>query len=107
MYCAGMDDEHVECWRKYFKSCMHPISFGWTSIAGYWNYCDEYFNNIKIHDQVDSGKAKAADFQDEATRKANWYHATAMLNYFGGNGLYDVLSDEEKAEYQQMLDENA
>ncbi len=107
MYCAGLDEEHTEAWKKYFKSCMHPIPFGWTSIAGYWNYCDEYFNKIGIHDLVDSGEKKAADYIDEGTKKANWYHATAMLDYFGGNGLYDVLSDEEIAEYTKMRDDNA
>ena len=47
--CKGMDDEHVKLWKEYFVSCMQPIPYGWTSIAGYWNYCNEYFNKIDIH----------------------------------------------------------
>ncbi len=105
MYCKGMDDEHRECWEEYFSSCMQPIPYGWTSIAGYWNYCDEYFNSIGIHDLVDSGKAKAADYADEATRMANLYHANAMLRYFGPDG-YNVLSEDEIAEYTQMVADN-
>ena len=57
VFCAGMDDEHIQLWRDYFASCMQPISFGWTNIAGYWNFCDEYFNAIGIHDLVDAGTA--------------------------------------------------
>ncbi|MCR5297083.1 MAG: ABC transporter substrate-binding protein [Clostridiales bacterium] len=106
MYCKGMDDEHIQCWREYFESCMQPIPYGWTSIAGYWNYCDEYFNSIGIHDLVDKGKAKAADYAEEATRMANLYHANAMLRYFGPDG-YNVLSEEEIAEYTQMVADNS
>lgn len=105
MYCKGMDDEHKERWREYFKSCLHPIPYGWTAIAGYWNYCDGYFNSIGIHDLVDSGKAKAADYADEATTKANWYHATAMIDYFGPEG-YNILTDEELAKYEQQIKDN-
>ena len=105
MYCADMDEEHKGYWEEYFASCMQPIPYGWTSIAGYWNYCDEYFNSIGIHDLVDAGTAKAADYADEATIKANWYHATAMLKYFGPEG-YNVLSDEEIALYEQMVQDN-
>ncbi len=105
MYTKGMDEEHVGLWENYFSSCMHPIPFGWTSIAGYWNYCDEYFNSIGIHTLVDNGTAKAADFAEEATRKANYYHAQAMLDYFGANG-YNILSDEEVARYEQLVAEN-
>lgn len=105
MYCKGMDDTHVKHWREYFKSCLHPIPYGWTSIAGYWNYCDGYFNDIDIHNKVDSGTAKAADYADEATTKANWYHAKAMIDYFGPDG-YNVLSDEEINEYNQMMKDN-
>ena len=89
MYCKGMDEEHRACWEEFFASCMQPIPFGWTSIAGYWNYCDEYFNSIGIHDLVDKGRAKAAEYADEATSKANLYHAQAMLDYFGPDG-YDL-----------------
>jgi multiple sugar transport system substrate-binding protein len=105
MYCAGMDEEHKALWENYFASCMQPIPYGWTSIAGYWNYCDGYFNSIGIHTLVDNGTAKAADYVDEATKKANWYHATAMLQYFGESG-YNVLSDEEVALYEQMVTDN-
>ena len=101
MYCKGMDDEHVKLWKEYFASCMQPIPYGWTSIAGYWNYCNEYFNKIDIHNKVDSGEKKAADYIDEATRKANWYHAKAMLKYFGKSG-YNVLSDADIAKYEKM-----
>ncbi len=105
MYTKGMDDEHVQLWRNYFKSCMQPISFGWVCIAGYWNYCDAYFNNIGIHTLVDNGTNKAADFAVQATSKANWYHATAMLEYFGPNG-YDILSPEEIAKYEKLVEDN-
>ena len=84
---------------------MQPISYGWTSIAGYWNFCAEYFNSIGIHDIVDSGEKQAADYATEATQKANWYHATAMLNYFGPDG-YNVLSEDEIATYEQMVTDN-
>ena len=104
MYTEGMDEEHKGYWKEYFASCMQPIPFGWTSIAGYWNFCDEYFNKIGIHDLVDSGQAKAADYATEATEKANFYHATAMLDYFGPNG-YDILSEEEVAMYEQMVED--
>lgn len=102
MYCEGMDDEHKGYWKEYFDSVMQPIPFGWTSIAGYWNFCDGYFNKIGIHDLVDAGTAKAADYAEEGTRQANSYHATAMIDYFGPNG-YDVLSDEEIQKYQNMI----
>jgi multiple sugar transport system substrate-binding protein len=105
MFCSDMDEEHKDCWREYFASCMQPIPYGWTSIAGYWNYCNEYFNNIGIHDLVDTGKAKAADYAEEATRMANLYHANAMISYFGPDG-YNVLSEEEIAEYQQIIADN-
>ncbi|MDE6607540.1 MAG: ABC transporter substrate-binding protein [Lachnospiraceae bacterium] len=103
MYCKGMDEEHVGYWREYFASCMQPISYGWTSIAGYWNFCDEYFNKIGIHDLVDKGTAKAADYATEATEMANYYHASAMIQYFGPNG-YNILSEEDIAKYQAMVD---
>ena len=105
VYCAGMDEEHTQLWRDYFKSCMQPISFGWTSIAGYWNFCDQYFNSIGIHDLVDNGTAQAADYVEEANRKANYYHAQAMLDYFGPNA-YNVLSESEIAEYEKMKADN-
>lgn len=105
MYCKGMDETHVGYWKEYFKSCMQPIPYGWTSIAGYWNYCDQYFNKINIHEKVDSGTAKAADYADEATQKANYYHADAMINYFGPNG-YNILSDEDVAKYTDMINAN-
>ena len=105
MYCKDMDDTHRGYWEEYFASCMQPISYGWTSIAGYWNFCNEYFNSIGIHDIVDSGEKQAADYATEATQKANWYHATAMLNYFGPDG-YNVLSEDEIATYEQMVTDN-
>ncbi len=118
MYCAGMDEEHVEHWRNYFASCLQPISFGWTSIAGYWNFCDEYFNSISaggqtgIHNIVDAGVKKAADYAEEATRKANWYHASAMIAYFGPDSLYatigiNVLTEDQVAEYEKMIADNS
>ncbi len=113
MYCAGMDEEHVEHWTEYFASCMQPISFGWTSIAGYWNFCDEYFNYIGIHDLVDAGTKQAADYIDEATRMANYYHAQAMLDYFGPDSAYALtigvtyLTDEEIEFYTQMVADNS
>jgi multiple sugar transport system substrate-binding protein len=106
MYCADMDDEHRGYWEEYFASCMQPIPYGWTSIAGYWNYCAEYFNSIGIHDLVDAGTAQAADYVDEATMKANLYHAQAMLDYFGESG-YNILSDDEVALYTQMVEDNS
>lgn len=105
MYTKGLDEEHVQLWRNYFASCMQPIPFGWTSIAGYWNYCDEYFNSIGIHDLVDKGTAKAADYATEATEKANLYHAQAMVDYFGPMG-YNILTDEEIAHYEQTIADN-
>ncbi len=105
MYCAGMDDTHKGYWEEYFASCMQPIPYGWTSIAGYWNYCAEYFNSIGIHDLVDKGTAKAADYATEATEKANLFHAQAMLQYFGPDG-YNVLSEDEIAKYEQMEADN-
>lgn len=108
MYCKGMDDTHVGYWKEYFQSCMQPIPYGWTSIAGYWNYCDQYFNKLDIHTMVDNGDWKAADRTKEATEKANYYHAKAMLDFFGSGGTgYGILSDEEVAEYQQMMKDNA
>ncbi len=106
MYCKGMDEEHRGYWEEYFASVMQPIPYGWTSIAGYWNYCDEYFNNIGIHDLVDAGTAQAADYAEEATMKANLYHAQAMLDYFGPDG-YDVLTDAEITLYTQMVADNS
>lgn len=105
MYCEGMDDTHRGYWEDYFSSCMQPIPYGWTSIAGYWNYCAEYFNSIGIHDLVDKGTNKAADFATEATEKANLYHAQAMIQYFGPDG-YNVLSDDDLAKYEAMVEGN-
>lgn len=105
MYCKGMDDTHKGYWKEYFKSCMQPIPYGWTSIAGYWNYCDQYFNKIGIHDLVDNGTKKAADYAEDATQKANYYHAQAMLDYFGPDG-YNVLSDEDIQKYTDLAAKN-
>ena len=100
----GMDDDHKAYWDAYFDSIHYPTCGGWISIAGYWNFCDQYFNNIGIHDIVDKGLGKAADYVEEANRQANYYHAEAMLNYFGSDG-YDVLSEEEINEYQAIIDQ--
>ena len=97
------DEERKPYWDDYFASITRPVPYGWYSIAGYWNFCDQYFNKIGIHDLVDNGTAKAADYTEEATRQANYYHAEAMLNYFGTSG-YNVLSDEEIAKYQAVVD---
>lgn len=104
VFCEGMDEEHTQLWRDYFASCMQPISFGWTNIAGYWNFCDEYFNKVGIHDIVDTGAGKAADYKDEAQRQADYYHAKAMLDYFGPGSLYSVLNDSETSFYQGIVD---
>lgn len=105
MYCSDMDDEHKQLWTNYFASCINPIPFGWTSIAGYFTYCVEYFNTIGIHDLVDAGTSKAADYAVEAEEKANYYHANAMISYFGPNSLYaGLLTDDEVAEYQAIVD---
>ncbi|MCH5253128.1 MAG: hypothetical protein J1F22_09190, partial [Lachnospiraceae bacterium] len=97
-------DENKEYWDALFDSIVRPVPFGWQSIAGYWNFCDQYFNKIGIHTLVDTGKGKAADYVEEANNQANYYHAEAMLSYFGPNG-YDILSDEEIALYQGMIDD--
>ena len=97
------DADHKQYWDDYFDSIRRPVSYGWYNIAGYWNFCDQYFNSIGIHDIVDGGTGKAADYVEEATRQANYYHAEAMISYFGPLG-YDVLSDEELASYQDIVD---
>jgi multiple sugar transport system substrate-binding protein len=97
------DEEHAQYWDDYFDSITRPVPYGWYSIAGYWNFCDQYFNSIGIHDLVDQGKAKAADYAAEATEQANYYHAEAMISYFGPSG-YNVLSDDELAQYQAVVD---
>lgn len=97
------DKDHKKYWDDYFASITRPVPYGWYSIAGYWNFCDQYFNKIGIHDLVDKGQAKAADYTEEATRQANYYHAEAMLSYFGPKG-YDVLSDEDQKTYQATVD---
>ena len=51
---------------------------------------------------MDNGTAKAADYVLEATERANFYHADAMISYFGPDG-YNVLSDEELAKYQAVI----
>ena len=107
MYCKGMSETNINYWKEFFKSCLQPIPFGWTSIAGYWTFCDEYFNNIGIHDLVDGGTKKAADYVDEATSKANYFHAKAMLDYFGPDSEYNVLTDEDVQKYNKMVEENS
>ncbi len=97
------DADHKPYWDDYFASVTRPVPYGWYNIAGYWNFCDQYFNKIGIHDLVDQGKAKAADYVEEATEQANYYHAEAMISYFGPGG-YNVLSEEELAKYQAVVD---
>lgn len=97
------DADHASYWNDYFSSVTRPVPYGWYSIAGYWNFCDQYFNSIGIHTLVDAGTAKAADYAEEATLQANYYHAEAMITYFGPDG-YDVLSDEDLAKYQAVVD---
>jgi len=96
------DEDHGKYWNDYFASITRPVPYGWYSIAGYWNFCDQYFNNIGIHDLVDNGTAKAADYVLEATERANYYHAEAMISYFGPDG-YNILSDEELAKYHAVV----
>jgi len=100
------DEDHKAYWDAYFDSITRPCAYGWYTIAGYWNFCDQYFNKIGIHDLVDNGTAKAADYAAEATEQANYYHAEAMISYFGPDG-YNVLSDEELAKYQAVVDSMA
>lgn len=78
-YTGGENDAY---WDEYFSKCTGGIPFGWTSIPGYWDFCDQYFNKIGIHGLVDTGKNKASDFVDEATEMANQYYADAMKKYF-------------------------
>ncbi len=106
MFCEGMSDESAAHWSTYFDSVMNPIPYGWTSIAGYWNFCDQYFNSIGIHDLVDNGTAQAADYVEEATRKANYYHAEAMLKFFGPESPINILSQEEVDLYTNMKADN-
>lgn len=77
------DAEEGPYWDEYFASCTRPVPYGWMSIAGYWAFVDEYFNNIGIHNLVDNGTAKASDYAEEATAQANLYHKEAMKAYFG------------------------
>jgi len=97
------DAAHKSYWDDYFASITRPVPYGWYSIAGYWNFCDQYFNKIGIHDLVDAGSAKAADYAAPATEQANYYHAEAMISYFGPAG-YGVLSEEDLAKYQAVVD---
>ena len=97
------DAERKPYWDDFFASITRPVPYGWYNIAGYWNFCDQYFNSIGIHDLVDAGTAKAADYIEEATRQANYYHAEAMIDYFGPNG-YNVLSQGEIDQYQAVVD---
>lgn len=76
------DEADGPYWDKYFASITRPVPFGWMSIAGYWNFCVDYFNKIGIHSLVDTGKAKASDYADEATEQANQFHKDAMKEYF-------------------------
>lgn len=97
-------EENKQYWDDFFDSVTRPVPYGWYNIAGYWNFCDQYFNNIGIHDRVDNGTSKAADYVEEATANANYYHAEAMIAYFGPNG-YNILSQEELDRYQAVVDD--
>ncbi len=97
------DTEKIQYWDDYFASITRPTPYGWYSIAGYWNFCDSYFNKIGIHDLCDNGTAHAADYVDEATEQANYYHAMGMISYFGPDG-YNILSEDELAQYQAVID---
>lgn len=97
-------EENKTYWDDFFASVTRPVPYGWYNIAGYWNFCDQYFNKIGIHTLVDNGTAKAADYVEEATLNANYYHAEAMISYFGPNG-YDILSDDDLAKYQAVVDD--
>ncbi len=96
------DEDHGKYWDDYFSSITRPVPYGWYSIAGYWNFCDQYFNRIGIHDLVDNGTAKAADYVLEATEQANYFHAEAMIGYFGPDG-YNILSQEELDKYNAVI----
>lgn len=105
------DEDRKPYWDDFFASITRPVPYGWYNIAGYWNFCDQYFNSIGIHDLVDNGTAKAADYVEEATRKANYYHAEAMLAYFGPGSAYEsivgyknILSEDEIAKYEAVVD---
>ena len=105
------DPEHKEYWDRFFENMQRPVPYGWYNIAGYWNFCDQYFNSQTaagvsspgIHNIVDEGKGKAADYVEEANLQANYYHALYMIAYFGPDG-YDVLDDAEIDWYQQVVD---
>ena len=97
-------EQNKKYWDDFFASVTRPVPYGWYNIAGYWNFCDQYFNKIGIHDLVDNGTAKAADYVEEATRQANYYHAEAMIAYFGPNG-YNVLPQEDIDRYQAVIDD--
>ncbi len=106
MFCEGMDQEHTQLWRDYFAACVQPIPFeGVSTIAGYTAFMDEWFDPVGIDTMVDAGFARAADYVDEATREANWHHASAMLDYFGPDG-YDVLTAEEIDSYSWLYRNN-
>jgi multiple sugar transport system substrate-binding protein len=105
------DAEHKEYWDRFFDNMKRPVPYGWYNIAGYWNFCDQYFNSqtapgvssAGIHNIIDEGLGKAADYVEEANLQANYYHALYMIAYFGHDG-YDVLSDDEIAWYQSVVD---
>ncbi|WP_026503561.1 ABC transporter substrate-binding protein [Butyrivibrio sp. NC3005] len=105
MFYTNMDKEHKNYWDIYFESCRNPIPYGWTNIAGYWNFCNQFFNKVGIHDIVDSGRVPASNFVQEASKQANYYHAIAMLEYFGKQG-YDVLSENEITFYSKLKADN-
>ena len=105
------DEAHKPYWDRFFENLQRPVPYGWYNIAGYWNFCDQYFNSQTaagvsapgIHNIVDEGLGKSADYVEEANLMANYYHALYQLKYFGPEG-YDVLDDAEQAWYQSVID---
>jgi multiple sugar transport system substrate-binding protein len=102
MFCSGMEEESVNDWKDFFSKCMRPIPEGTMWIVG----VSDFKKNFTLFD-LDSQKFyPAEEYAAEGTRLLNWYHAKRMLYYFGSDG-YDVLTEEEKKEYQDIVKENA
>lgn len=106
MYCADMDAEHKALWENYFESCMQPIPQGEVSIVGVADF-RAYLEQVNLHRPVDSyiGKGSAEEYMEKTTAMANYYHAKAMVKYFGKEG-YNVLEEYELAFYELMIVEN-
>ena len=106
------DEDRKPYWDEYFDSITRPLPSGQSGIAGYWNFSDQYLDSIDIYDLIYKGAAKATDYVQEATRQINYYHADAMLMYFGPESVYEttvgyknIISDKEVAEYQAIVDD--